>query len=66
MRQMIPIEEECYASNKSPGRGAAVPQSRWPDGYLTVLREAGVQEKTILYRVTWIPRFVLLEYLRFS
>ena len=55
------MEEECYASNKSSGRGAAV-----PDGYLTVLREAGVQEKTILYRVTWIPRFVLLEYLRFS
>ncbi len=60
-KQMIPIEEECYASNKSPGRGTAV-----PDGYLTVLREAGVQEKTILYRVTWIPRFVLLEYHRFS
>jgi hypothetical protein len=32
------------------------PQPRWPEGYLTVLREAGVQEKTIPHFVAWVRR----------
>ena len=33
------------------------PQPRRPEGYLTVLREAGAQEKTIPHCVAWIRRF---------
>ena len=33
------------------------PQPRWPEGYLTVLREAGAQGKTIPHCVAWIRRF---------
>ena len=33
------------------------PQPRWPEGYLTVLREAGAQEKTIPHCVAWVRRF---------
>jgi len=32
-------------------------QPRWPEGYLTVLREAGAQEKNIPYCVAWVRRF---------
>jgi hypothetical protein len=33
------------------------PQPRWPGGYITVLREAGAQEKTIPHCVAWVRRF---------
>ena len=33
------------------------PQPRWPEGYITVLREAGAQEKTIPHCVAWVRRF---------
>ena len=32
-------------------------QPRWPEGYLTVLREAGAQEKNIPHCVAWVRRF---------
>ncbi len=32
------------------------PQPRWPGGYITVLREAGAQEKTIPHCVAWVRR----------
>jgi hypothetical protein len=34
------------------------PEPRWPEGYLTVLREAGAQEKTIPHCVAWVHRFL--------
>jgi integron integrase len=33
------------------------PQPRWPEGYLTVLRETGAQEKTIPHCLAWVRRF---------
>ncbi len=33
------------------------PQPRWPEGHLTVLREAGAQERTIPHCVAWVRRF---------
>lgn len=30
---------------------------KWPEGYVTVLREAGAKEVTIPYCVTWVRRF---------
>ena len=30
---------------------------KWPEGYVAVLREAGAQEKTIPFFVTWVRRF---------
>ena len=30
---------------------------KWPEGYMAVLREAGAQEKTIPFFVTWVRRF---------
>ena len=34
-----------------------VPEPRWPDGYVTALREAGAQEKTIPYCIAWVRDF---------
>ena len=42
------------------GRRAVAPphaEPQWPGGYLAVLREAGAQEKAILYCVAWVQRF---------
>ncbi len=35
-------------------------QPRWPEGYLTVLREAGAQEKNIPHCVAWVRRFFVV------
>lgn len=33
------------------------PAPQWPGGYISVLREAGAQEKTIPYCMAWVQRF---------
>lgn len=33
------------------------PDPKWPEGYVTVLRDAGAQEKTIPFCIGWVRRF---------
>ena len=33
------------------------PAPKWPEGFVTVLRDAGAQEKTIPYCIGWVQRF---------
>jgi len=47
----MPQTDSCVVSPTDPD-----PRRR-PDGYVTVLREAGAHEKTIPYRVGWVRRF---------
>lgn len=36
------------------------PDPQWPEGYITVLREAGAKEKHIPYCIGWVRRFFAL------
>jgi hypothetical protein len=56
MMHMIQLGEGCYASTRQ-GVAPLNPQPRWPEGYLTVLREDGAQEKTIPLCVALVRRF---------
>lgn len=33
------------------------PEPKWPEGYVSVLRDAGAKEKTIPYCLGWVRRF---------
>ena len=39
------------------GVAALNTEPKWPEGYVATLREAGAQEKTIPFLVTWVRRF---------
>ena len=57
MRPMIQFRGADMPQTTRRGVAPLNPQPRWPEGYITRLREAGAQEETIPHCVAWVRRF---------